>query len=154
MSNLIKSNWLHGPTFLWEKHEAWDTSFDVVDEEAKALIRKEMRKATVFSIDVSEPNLALLKLDINRLDHISCWYKPKRCTANCLKLKDSLMRKVKRASVSENDNELSTSDFMRAEKEILRSCQLENFNEQFLALLENDSQDNTRQNHTQKKITL
>ena len=154
VSNLIKSNWLHGPTFLREKHEAWGTSFDVVDTEAETLIRNEMRKATVFSIEVSKPNLALLKLDIRRLDHISCRHKAKRCIANCLKLKDSLMRKVKGASVSKNDNELSTSDFMRAEKEILRSYQLENFKKQYLALLENDSQDNTRQNHTQKKITL
>ena len=36
----------------------------------------------------------------------------------------------------------------------MRSYQLENFKEQYLALLENDSQDNTQQNHTQKKITL
>ena len=64
------------------------------------------------------------------------------------------MRNVKGDIVSENDNKPSTSDFMRAEKEILQSYQLENFKEQYLAWLETDSQDNTRRNYKQKKITL
>ena len=75
VKNLVQSEWLSGPSFLWKKCEVWNNPADIVDDEAETLIRNEMRKATVFSQHVStRDNTPLQSLEVDRLNHISCWY--------------------------------------------------------------------------------
>ena len=155
VQNLVQSEWLSGPSFLWKKCEVWNNPADIVDDEAETLIRNEMRKATVFSQHVStRDNTPLQSLEVDRLNHISCWYKAKRCIANCLKLKTRLMKKIKGVHSSKEDNKITTSDLVLAENEILRSYQMETFNGQYAVLLNCVAGDESRQNFNRKKASL
>ena len=42
--NLIKSEWLRGPSYLWETHETWNNAFDVIDKQSEALVKNDLRK--------------------------------------------------------------------------------------------------------------
>ena len=106
VAKLVHSRWLHGPLFLWERLNIEKATAYCCDEKTEALVQGEMRKATVFkvctSFSSSENKPSLKKLEISPLlDHISCWYRAKRCVANCLLFKAKLLSKLETTKVVE-----------------------------------------------------
>ena len=132
------SRWLNGPEFLWESgtfQSQESVNFVVNDNDP------EVKKAVVSKVCSQESREQYW--DVERLNHVSDWYRAQKIIALCLRLKVRLRRKeVKKPDLSSTHNVqplprliVSLSELEEAKKEILRAIQREHFGNEIRVLM-------------------
>lgn len=147
--------WLFGPSFLWENTNIVQENDYCLDEETSLELRKEMRKATTFNTTV----LSAPIFDVDRLQHLSSWFRAKRAVANCILWKRKLIKLRLHDLESQSQSGLSTKclhseDLVVAEIVIIQGVQFKYFGEE-IAILQNQSEtSDNRESHRKKDHKL
>ena len=123
-SELISSNWITGPTFLWNKE--LPTSHAVTDlEDMKD--DPEVKKVQSFTTCTENTTSSML----DRLAYFSRWDRAKRAIANCIRLKRLLRKRLDKENETTKEcvehNSQTVEDLQRAQVEILRIVQTVHF---------------------------
>ena len=131
------STWLFGPEFLWKE----GVFKPLKEEEIKVKEHDpEMKKGNVFMSRMdSAVTLHPDPFKLDRLAHISSWWRLLKVVALCLQLKSKLKNRKVKLSRQENAKcvtplpklSVTLTEFQLAEKEVLKIIQREHFYEKF-----------------------
>ena len=129
---MVKSRWLTGPEFLWK-----DGEFQPNTKETYPVKENdpELKKATVLKTTAEGPSKKVPDyFEVQRLKHISSWFRMRRIVALCLRLL-MLLRKgdVKNDSLGSCSTEkltITLDQLQEAEKSIIKAVQYEHYKEE------------------------
>ncbi|KAK3737845.1 hypothetical protein QZH41_004783 [Actinostola sp. cb2023] len=126
------SKWLKGPEFLW-KSDIKDT---LSQQEAEPLDQDdpELKKTLTTQVKETFPKC----IESSRLDRFSDWVVAKKAIALCLRLKERLRAKTSQGDKSpkhEESNKVRIDELDKAEIEIIKCVQHEQFKEEIRSLL-------------------
>ncbi len=128
------TNWIIGPSFLKEPVSRWPENIhDMLIKENDNEIK---HSVSVNLVSATESTDTVSKL----INYHSDWYKLKRSVAWILRVKDMLKQKTKKVErcesdpMAENYKSLTMQDLIRAENEIIKVIQSQNFKEEISML--------------------
>ena len=125
------STWLSGPEFLW-KNEPYQPE-EAFIESKLPLDDPEVKKAKVLNTLTHD---ALKHTSVlQRLDGFSDWQRANRVIARCLKYKEALLSRTKKANTPSIS--IQVTDLQKAETEIVRQVQSTFFEEEIKILSQN-----------------
>ena len=113
-----RTEWFSGPKFLWEKSDI---------EAYKPVLELSPNDPEVKKVRVLQTKTEVHATILDRLNYFSGWQQAKKAIARCLKLKESLLKRVNR---DDAPSVIKITDIEKAEVEIIKHLQEAVFEEE------------------------
>ena len=169
VGQLITSNWLTGPKFLWERKvpQSDEAEFKILPDDPE--VKKSSVNMTstdrsddpeVKNCSVNTPSIKQSGFDLGRLNRFSTWFSAKRAMANCLLFISRLKQRCQRKRTGRTDDDstsekdVSVQKLREAEIVILKYVQSEVFGEEIVILKSIQKNQNLTERERRRQIKI